>query len=1021
MRETDPVRAAAALPYRLVEPRLSGGWGYKPLRPARSEIHDSSAAMRRLRGAAAGMINDGNGVGYLMAGDAKGAIDALKRAQSGPHNADTSNDLAGALLVRADELDDGSLAADALAAVDDALSIDSRSAPALFNRGLAFERLGLRFEARRAWSRYLEVDPASRWSDEALHRLGVLGASDDTGEWERGSAQAQRLSPHMAAEQLGRLARQYPQQARLWAEGIAMNNWAVAILNSDTAAARWLQMAERVGTVLREASGESLAIDAVTVAGDAAARGQGTPLATAYVTYWAGRAAHHENHPVEAELNFRQAAAMFEAAGSPMMYVARYYVGSALHAQLKLVEAAAVLDGLAAEHLDTRRYLAIDATLGWERGACFMERGAISASIDVFTHSRDEFLLLGDTDLAAVMDAYLASAFDYLGDETSAWRERCRSFEALSRSGNRYRLLVIVQSAAAAAIRSGKWSRAAALLMVSTAEAERQKKAIIASEGFTLFARVEVERGNLRAATLHIKSARAWTGKLEDPSVRARAEATMAYVDGLTLRQRDASAASARFTDALHFFEHADRRIEVPRIYLERASIKESSGDIAGARQDLDAGIDAFELERRQVRDLNQRATLLTSFDVLFEKAFDLAMKVGDHPAAFALTERYRARALTEMFSLNANVADAEGSPLSLSAIRAALAPDAAIIEYSVLPDRLVAFVVRRGSFSTVMTPISAGRVAELAKAFQQTSEEGEGAIAAASAADSVLMQPIRYALAGATHIAVIPDRHISNVPYAALYDSVTGRFLIENAAITIAPSATLALNASRRAGRSTTKHSSILAIAGSVFDSQRYPGAAPLDQVKREASTVASFYTTAHVLAGEDATPAAVIKALPQYDFVHFAAHGVPTIPTADSALLLAPSNADHGTLRVRDIAALTLHGIRVVVLAACGSAAPVPISDGATNLSLAFLAAGVPVTVASLTDIEDRASAPLMEALHRRISEGGDAAESVRAVTLSKLRDSNNQIVLPLKWSSIVVVGGSGDLVVRERKGTS
>jgi CHAT domain-containing protein len=1005
----------------MFEPRLSGAWGYKPLRPTRSTIHESSAAMKRFRGAAADMINEGNGVGYLMAGNAAAAVDALRRAQSGPHGAETSNDLAGALLVRTGELDDGSLAADALAAADDALSIDSRFAPALFNRGLALSRLGLRSEARKAWSRYLEADPASRWSDEALRRLSILGVSNETDEWDRGSEQALLLSPAPAIEQIGRLTRKYPQQARLWAEGVAMNNWAVATLKGDGfAAARWLQLAKRVGMVLRQTSEESLLVDAVTVAEEARANGKATSLASAFATYWEGRAAHHENHPVQAEVKFREAAAKFEEAGSPMMYVARYYIGSALHAQLKLIEAAAFLDGLAAEHLNSRGYRAIDATIGWERGACLLERGAISDSIDVFTHSRYEFVQLGETDLAAIMDAYLASAFDYLGDEPSAWKARCRAFEALSRSGNRYRLLVIVESAAAAAIRAGKWSRAAALLMVSTAEAERQKKAIVASEAFTFLARVEVERNELRAAALHIKSARAWTAKLEDPSVRARSEATMAYVDGLTLRQHAPSAASARFTDALHFFEHADRRVEVPRIYLERASVKESSGDIVGARLDLDAGIDSFEIERRQVRDLSQRATLLASFDALIEKAFDLAMKVGDHQAAFALTERYRARALTEMFNVNSNVSDQEGAPLSLSLIREMLAPDAAIVEYSLLPDRLVAFVIRRTSFSTVTIPVSARRVAELVKGFRETSDKEDGAISAASAADRILIQPISYALEGVTHIAVVPDRHISNVPFAALYDPVTDRFLIENAAITIAPSATLALNASRRAGRST-KHYSMLAIAGNVFDSQRFPGAAALDQVRSEATAVASLYTTSYVLAGEDATPAAVIKALPRYDFVHFAAHGVPTIPVADSALLLAPSQTDGGTLRVRDIAALSLHNVRVVVLAACGSAAPAPISDGATNLSLAFLAAGVPVTVASLTDIEDRASAPLMKALHRRIAEGRDVAESVRAVTLTKLRDSHNQIVLPLQWSSIVVVGGSGDLVVRERKGNS
>jgi CHAT domain-containing protein len=1009
----DAVAAAALLPYRTVEPRLSGGWVYKPLRRTRSGPRDKSAAASRFRGSAASMVSQGEGaVGHLLLGNAAAAVDGLKAEASQSHNGDASNDLAGALLVRSEEIDDESLVADALAAADDALATDSRSEPALFNRALALGQLGLRFEARMAWDQYLKADHRSPWADEALRHLNALGFENQTDEWNRISEEAARSAS--VAGEIGLLAKRYPQQARLWAEGKVMNDWGTAILKGDLpTASGQLELARRVGQNLLESSGERLLADAVAVADRAVAHRNAEPLARAYVAYQKGRDEHRDNHPAQAEVTLRQAGAMFEAAGSPMAYVARRYVGSALHAQLKLVEAGAHLDAMAGEHLDQRGYRAIDASIGWERGACLMERGAISASVDVFTRSRDAFLKLGNIDLAAVMDAYLASAFDYAGDESSAWKARSRAFRALSRSGNRYRLLVVIESAGAAAIRAGKLGRASALLRISTAEAERQKSAIVAAEAFTFLAGVDAEKGDAHAAALDAGSARRWVAHLKDASVRARAEATLAFVDGLTLRKQDPIGAEKRFTDALRFFEHADRRVEVPRIYLERGSMKARMGDVSGARQDLESGIETVEFERRQVRDLGQRATLIAAFDALFEKAFDLAIKAGDSEGAFALTERHRARALTEMFDLGADPSTTEVKPLSLSAIREMLARDAAILEYCVLPDRLVAFVVRRQSFSSVTTSVSRDHIQRVLKVLRQATDSGTGdVVVAASVADGLLLQPIRYALGGVTHVAVVPDRYVSAAPFAALYDKVTGRFLIENVAITTAPSATLALDASKRAV-TPGRQSSILAVAGDGFDAQRYPNAAPLAEAMGESKAVASLYATGRVLAGDAATPAAVIGAIQNYEVVHFAAHGIATLPVADSALLLAPSISDSGALCVRDIASLKLRKARLVVLAACASAMPGTRNDGAENLSLAFLAAGAPTIVANLSDVDDRASAPLMEALHRRIAKGDDPSEAVRDLTVNILRDFGHQVRLPFQWSNIVIVGGSGELV--------
>lgn len=168
---------------RLVEPRLTGGFAYGPLRST-VQLDQSFVAHVspdvRIAAAQIEMENLANrtaltlgllGAAKMALGDIDGAVTVLEEAADRPTpNPRTLSDLAAAYIIRAtrtNQLDDFTKA---LAAADRAVKADPKLVEAWFNRAYALERLSL-VEVRDAWADYLKVDNQSGWADEARSHL----------------------------------------------------------------------------------------------------------------------------------------------------------------------------------------------------------------------------------------------------------------------------------------------------------------------------------------------------------------------------------------------------------------------------------------------------------------------------------------------------------------------------------------------------------------------------------------------------------------------------------------------------------------------------------------------------------------------------------------------------------------------------------------------------------------------------------------------------------------------------------
>jgi hypothetical protein len=233
--------------------------------------------------------------------------------------------------------------------------------------------------------------------------------------------------------------------------------------------------------------------------------------------------------------------------------------------------------------------------------------------------------------------------------------------------------------------------------------------------------------------------------------------------------------------------------------------------------------------------------------------------------------------------------------------------------------------------------------------------------------------------LIGDAPVVIVPPGRLHAVPWALL-PCLTDR------AHTVAPSATAWRNA-RRAPRPA--RDKVVLVGG--------PG---LVSRAAELSTLAGFYTSAHVLRDGSATTARVLEALDGSSLAHIAAHGRFR---ADSPLFSSIC-LDDGPLTGYDFERLHRAPFRVV-LSSCDSGSLEPVgADELLGLTTALLPLGTAGIVASLVPVNDVATVPLMRTLHAALRGGASMAESLAQ---ARSHTPNDPVHQATAWSFIALGG--------------
>jgi CHAT domain-containing protein len=252
------------------------------------------------------------------------------------------------------------------------------------------------------------------------------------------------------------------------------------------------------------------------------------------------------------------------------------------------------------------------------------------------------------------------------------------------------------------------------------------------------------------------------------------------------------------------------------------------------------------------------------------------------------------------------------------------------------------------------------------------------------------LITPLRARLSNVSSIVFVSDPVWTPIPFAALRNPVTGRFLLADFDVAMMPSAARLVTAIASASRPRGAERVLVCADPDAADAPR------LISARREGEMIAARYPGASVISGVSATRDDFVSKAQSATLIHFAGHSRnDTRDHAFSALIFSgDGRSGSGALYAWEVRKLDLSRTRLVVLAACGTDA----------ISEAFLAAGAPATIATLWDIGDDHGRTLMSKMYQRLHDGDSPSRALRTAQLAVMQDPGSR---PADWAGYELVG--------------
>lgn len=388
----------------------------------------------------------------------------------------------------------------------------------------------------------------------------------------------------------------------------------------------------------------------------------------------------------------------------------------------------------------------------------------------------------------------------------------------------------------------------------------------------------------------------------------------------------------------------------------------------------------------------------------VFDTALDLAITQREFETAWVLSEASRSRQLLDAVRDRASDSLAEHR-ITLAELQKSLAPGEAVLQFHVLDQRSVVWLVTRTGLSAAVIAQGQAALAPLVENFRSSViERRRDTSTLAASLYKLLLAEVD--LAPAQRLYVVPHGPLHYLPFQALHDGRS--YLIERSALTVWPSAAIG---AKLLARGSVPAPQLLGFGNPSTDKN-----VPLPGAEREVQQVAKLFNGSEIYLKQDATKDRFKASAGRHNMVHIAAHAeLDDVDPLFSRILFASNASETGLLEAREIYTLDLRGVRLITLSACESGlGRVARGDEIIGFTRSLLSAGANSIVASLWPVADDSTDLLMNRLYRELASGRDLMAAMQAAQLEVQK--NRRFAHPFFWAPFNVIGNGRLLVASE-----
>src|SRR5436309_1704900 len=438
---------------------------------------------------------------------------------------------------------------------------------------------------------------------------------------------------------------------------------------------------------------------------------------------------------------------------------------------------------------------------------------------------------------------------------------------------------------------------------------------------------------------------------------------TWLQTQSLTLLARTYSEAS-RIRDAALRFNEAIEIVENDDHYLQSEKLRVKFDD---TRRDLYDSVIEFEYNKRTAPD-----------------------------AAWNHLQKYRSKLFIEFLAqFDPDFERAHAEALDRSRVQKLIPADAQVLEYALLKDRLLIWMISKDAFTVRSVQVAREDVESKVRKVLQGLRNRDDVDSLLIDLGKVLVEPVADLLDRNRTLVVVPDRALHGLPFGVIRRPGRPQYLLQEFPILISPNLThllLTKAAEPRRDRITG------------FGSQN-----GTSSELKELGALASIYPKSQTFSGREADKSNFLSEMSKAAVFHYAGHSAKdAVDPLRSAILLDGNTSGRNSITAVDIAQQRLSNNALIVLSSCDSSVGNSRDGvGVRGLTSAFLLGGAGSVVGSLWPVEASSTADLMIRFHRAFANSkmpvANALQQAQLTFLESFPERSH----PYYWSGFVVTG--------------